>query len=66
MIEAIAAVLVLVIGAFWAGLRTQGNKKAKQDADAMRKSKENHEKVSRMDDDAQLREFDRLRDARRR
>jgi len=65
MIESIIAILMLAVGAFWAGIRASANKKAKKDAQAMRKAKENHEKVSRMDDDSQLREFDRLRSKRR-
>ena len=65
MIDTIVAVLVLAVGLFWAGMRASSNTTAKKDAKAMRKSKENHEKVSRMDDDSQLREFDRLRSKRR-
>lgn len=41
-------------------------KQTAQALEAIRKSNANREEVAQMDDDAQLAEFDRLRDARRR
>ena len=64
------AVLAVLAGAYAAGgraARRANDHRLDLDAlTAIRKSKENYETVSRMDDDAQLREFERLRDKRRR
>lgn len=66
IIGIILAVIVAMGGVFLAGRKSAQGKRHKDDLKAMRKSKENHEKVSRMDDDGQLAEFDRLRNERRR
>lgn len=66
IIGIVLAVVVALGGMFFAGRKSGKDKRARDDLDAMRKAKESHEKVSRMDDDDQLAEFDRLRDARRR
>lgn len=69
--------LALIAAAFAAffGIRQSGKaagraeierKQTAQALEAIRKSNANREEVARMDDDAQLAEFDRLRDARRR
>lgn len=60
MIETIIALVVALIGgAFFYGRRTRDT----SDLKAMRKAKENHEEVQRIDDLAS--EFDRLREKRR-
>lgn len=66
IIGIVLAVIVSLGGMFFAGRKSGKDKRVREDLDAMRKSKENYEKVSRMDDDSQLSEFDRLRDKRRR
>lgn len=66
IIGIVLAVIAALAGMFFAGRKSGKDKRVRNDLDAMRKSKENYEKVSRMDDDSQLAEFDRLRDARRR
>lgn len=66
IIGVVLAVIAALAGVFLAGRKSGKDKRTRDDLDAMRKSKENYEEVSRMDDDAQLAEFDRLRDARRR
>ena len=66
IIGIVLAVIAALAGMFFAGRKSGKEKRARDDLNAMRKSKENHEKVSHMDDDSQLAEFDRLRDARRR
>ena len=66
IIGIVLAVIVALGGMFFAGRKSGKDKRTRDDLDAMRKAKENYEKVSRMDDDSQLDEFDRLRDARRR
>lgn len=68
-IAALAALGAAVIGIRQSG-KAAGRQEVEQqqaaDAlDALRKSKDNYENVARMDDDAQLAEFDRLRDLRR-
>ncbi len=65
IIGIVLAVIVALGGMFFAGRKSGKDKRARDDLDAMRKSKENYEEVSRMDDDSQLDEFDRLRDKRR-
>ena len=66
IIGIVLAVIVALGGMFFAGRKSGQGKRDKDDIKAMRKSKENYEEVSRMDDDSQLAEFDRLRDKRRR
>ena len=48
-----------------AGRREVEQEHEAQNLDAIRKANANREKVTRMDDDSQLAEFDRLRAARR-
>ncbi|NYT81458.1 hypothetical protein H0A70_08140 [Alcaligenaceae bacterium] len=69
-----AIVLAVAVAAGLIAIRQSGKAAGRQEAeqqqtaealDALRKSKDNYENVARMDDDAQLAEFDRLRDLRR-
>ena len=66
IIGIVLAVIVALGGMFFAGRKSGKDKRTRDDLDAMRKAKGNYEEVSHMDDDSQLDEFDRLRDARRR
>lgn len=69
-----ALVLAVAVAGGLIAIRQSGKAAGRQEAeqqqtadalDALRKSKDNYENVARMDDDAQLAEFDRLRDLRR-
>lgn len=62
---AFAAVLAIRQSGKAAGRQEAEQQQAADALDALRKSKDNYENVARMDDDAQLAEFDRLRDLRR-
>lgn len=66
IIGIVLAVIAALAGMFFAGRKSGKDKRTRDDLNAMRKSKENYEEVSRMDDDDQLAEFDRLRNERRR
>ena len=68
MNEIIGIVLALVAAlasGFFVGRSSSKRKKAERDLTGAMESKRNYEKVSQMDDDAQLAEFDRLREKRR-
>lgn len=66
MIETIIALVVALIGgAFFYGRNTIKNKQTKVELESTIEAKKNYEKISQMDDDDQLAEFDRLRSKRR-
>lgn len=60
-----AGVIASLFLARQSGKRAAKNEQAQSDLDATLQSKRNYEKISQMDDDSQLAEFDRLRAKRR-
>lgn len=65
VLAGLGALVIALAAAFLSGRRSGRKAKTSDDVEALRSAKENYEKISRMDDDSVLREFDRMHKGRR-